>query len=115
SVLPEKDPEIRYIPLEGAWRRTRIIPAGAIMNFVREPKPGRPFAITHMGVVVVRVEGGQERRYLRHASRHFGGRVTETPLSSYILSMNAYEAWPALGINVLMPQQPGARAQGVAE
>jgi hypothetical protein len=58
--------------------------------------------VTHQGIVVVKAG----RRFLRHASRHFGGKVTDTPLNAYLRTLGGYEKWPALGISVFLPQKP---------
>ena len=84
------------------------VPDGAIVHIVRVDNPAKAYMTSHQGIVIVKKEGKRERRYIRHASRHFGGKVGDMTLSSYLSTLETYEKWPALGIRVFLPVKPGA-------
>jgi hypothetical protein len=97
-----------YIPYDRAAALIDKVPGGAIVHIVRVDSPRKAYMTSHQGVVVVKKEGKRERRYIRHASRHFGGKVGDMTLSSYLATLEKYETWPALGIRVFLPSKPRA-------
>jgi len=97
-----------YIPHDKAAALIDRVPDGAIVHIVRVDNPAKAYMTSHQGIVIVKKEGKRERRYIRHASRHFGGKVGDMTLSSYLSTLETYEKWPALGIRVFLPVKPGA-------
>ncbi|MBI5528205.1 MAG: DUF1460 domain-containing protein [Deltaproteobacteria bacterium] len=107
NAFPSGDVGIVYIPYAKMSAFADQIPHGAIVHIVRVENPRKAYMTTHQGIVVVKKEGKKERRYIRHASRHFGGKVTDMTLSSFLSTLEKYEKWPALGIRVFVPRRPG--------
>lgn len=106
EAFPKGVFEFPFIPAGKAPAFIDRIPDGAILHIVRADNPRKAYMTSHQGIVVVKREGKKDRRYLRHASRHFGGKVGDMPLSSYLATLETYEKWPALGIRVFLPQTP---------
>jgi hypothetical protein len=106
EALPQGAVEFSYIPINDAPDILERIPSGAILNIIRVENPGKPYMITHQGLVVIKESKGKSLRYLRHASRHFGGVVSDMPLAAYLNTVKDYENWPALGISVFLPSKP---------
>jgi hypothetical protein len=106
EAFPSGPVETPYIPYDKVLPLMDKIPHGAIVHIVRVENSRKAYMTTHQGIVIVKKEGKKERRYIRHASRHFGGKVTEMSLSSYLSTLEKYEKWPALGVNVLIPLNP---------
>ncbi|MCX7945138.1 MAG: DUF1460 domain-containing protein [Deltaproteobacteria bacterium] len=93
SKLISRDVEIDYIPKEHIFNVYKDIPKYSIIRILRKDSY-RPFVTTHIGIVV---EKGN-KKYLRHSSRHFGAKVTDTPLGAYFSTLDKYENWEALGV-----------------
>jgi hypothetical protein len=106
EALPQGAVEFSYIPIDYVPDILKRIPSGAILNIIRVEHPGKPYMITHQGLVVVKEVKGKSLHYIRHASRHFGGVVSDMPLATYLNTVKDYENWPALGISVFLPLKP---------
>jgi D-alanyl-D-alanine carboxypeptidase/D-alanyl-D-alanine-endopeptidase (penicillin-binding protein 4) len=86
---------IKYIPVSDVLKVVNKIPEFSIIRILREDS-FRPYATTHLGIVVKKKNG----LYFRHSSRHFGGKVVDTPLVTYFSTFEKYENWKVLGIGV---------------
>lgn len=106
EAFPSGAFDFPYVPNDKATALIDRIPDGAIVHIVRVDNPRKAYMTSHQGIVVVKREGKKDRRYMRHASRHFGGKVGDMTLSSYLATLEKYEKWPALGIRVFLPQAP---------
>lgn len=112
EAFPSGAFEFPYIPYEKAPAFIDKVPNGAIVHIVRVDNPRKAYMTSHQGIVVIKKEGKRERRYIRHASRHFGGKVADMTLSSYLGTLEKYETWPALGIRVFLPMTPKKHPTG---
>jgi len=95
SNLVLREIEIIYIPKEDIPKVFSYIPEYSVIRILRQDS-FRPYVTTHMGIVVNK----GKKKYLRHSSRHFGGKVTDTPLNAYFSTFEKYENWEALGIAI---------------
>lgn len=79
--LPELEGTHRlpYLPLEEAQRIAATLPAGLVIDVVREPRPGDLTRITHTGLIVER-DGA---RFVRHAALR-ERRVIDEPLEAFL-------------------------------
>jgi hypothetical protein len=105
---PEKWPKLeadqiasgRYrlpvVPLSKVLDLQARLPAGTLVNVVRQDLPGYPTQVTHQGIVVER--GGA--RFLRHAGRAGYGRVVDEPLARFVGRNLAYRKWVVVGFNL---------------
>ncbi|MCX7958093.1 MAG: DUF1460 domain-containing protein [Deltaproteobacteria bacterium] len=95
SNLVSREAVIRYIPREDIENIYSRIPEYSVIRILRKDSH-RPYVTTHMGIVIKK----GNKKYLRHSSRHFGGKVTDTPLNAYFSTFEKYEKWEALGIAI---------------
>lgn len=86
---------INYIGKEHISDIFNKIPQYSVIRILRKDS-FRPYVTTHIGIVVIK----GNKKYLRHASRHFGRKVTDTPLGMYFSTFEKYENWEALGIAI---------------
>jgi len=79
--LPELEGVHRLpiLPLDAARALAATLPAGLVIDVVREPREGTPTRITHTGLIVER-EGV---RYVRHAALR-ERRVIDEPLDAFL-------------------------------
>ncbi len=87
--------EIYYIPQKDIDKIYNAIPEYSIIRVLREDSE-RPYLTTHLGMVIKK----GNKKFLRHSSRHFGGKVTDTSLKAYFSTFEKYENWKALGIAI---------------
>lgn len=94
--IPEGNYRLPIIPLDRARGLVDRIPAGCVINVVREDYRTIPVRVSHQGLVVVR----RGRRFLRHAARAGYGRVVDELLDTFLRRNQAYRKWPVVGINL---------------
>jgi hypothetical protein len=95
SRLVEEKVTIFYISKEDLDKIYNFIPEYSIIRVLREDSI-RPYLTTHIGMVVKK----GNKKFLRHSSRHFGHKVTDTSLKAYFSTFEKYENWKALGIAI---------------
>jgi hypothetical protein len=89
------------------------IPEGTLLFVLRSDRPGRPYRVTHAGVVVA---GSRGERYLRHASDVPGVlRVRDEPLDQFAARNARYHAWPVSGVSLFAIRDNAERARKLAE
>ncbi|MCK6504859.1 DUF1460 domain-containing protein [Myxococcota bacterium] len=82
------------------------IPPGALVLTVRQPRPGVPMVVTHLGF---KLPGGGDRPMIRHATKMSGQRVMDHGLAWYLEHLRWYDRWPVDGVTVLVPREQGPR------
>lgn len=88
-----------YLPLDSWPELLPKIPAGAILNVVREAREDKPVVVTHQLFVVDTPAG----RRLRHAAT--GAQVMDVdPLAYFYKYFNS--TWRVVGVNVVLPKAP---------
>jgi hypothetical protein len=100
--------ELPFVPLALARERAQELPEGAILNVVREERPGLPTIVSHTGFVVVK----DGLRFLRHAA--LGPHaVTDEPIESFLARHAAMQSWKVRGVNLLAVRDNAAHAREV--
>ncbi len=95
SEIPLGRFRLPIIELEKFHEVVDRIPAGVILNVVRQNLANVPVLVSHQGLVVVK----RGRRYLRHAARAGYGRVVDELLSTFLRRNRAYTKWTVSGFN----------------
>jgi hypothetical protein len=103
--LPDGVSRLRVVPLARVAGEAPRIPEGAVVLVAREPRPGRPYAVVHMGMVV---SGPGGARQVRHASAD-AGRVVDEPLERFVARYARQRRWPVAGLAFLETRNPTAR------
>ena len=112
--LPEKWPRLRddqvpeglfrlpIVPIERVLGLAGRIPAGTLVNVVRNDLRNHPVRVTHQGIIVLHAG----RRFLRHAGRSGYGRVVDEDLAHFVGRNRAYRKWVVDGFNLqrLIPE-----------
>jgi hypothetical protein len=106
QLLDEQVPEglfrLPIVPIERVLDLAGRIPAGTLVNVVRNDLRNHPVRVTHQGIIVL--HGG--RRFLRHAGRSGYGRVVDEDLAHFVGRNRAYRKWVVDGFNLqrLIPE-----------
>jgi hypothetical protein len=100
--LPDGVSRLRVLPLPRVNGASARIPDGAVVLVAREPRAGRPYAVVHMGIVVVAPDG---KRRVRHASAD-AGRVVDEPLDRFVARWARQRRWPVAGLAFLETSIP---------
>jgi len=98
------------IPIEAALRLADSIPAGLVVDVVREGREGDVTRISHTGLVVER-EG---RRFVRHAALG-ERRVVDEPLEAFLVRHARMRRRPVTGIHLLAIRDNEARVAALFE
>jgi len=107
SALPIGVFRLPFVPLSQIAAIVPRIPAGTIAFVVRAERRGRPYRVTHMGIIVVAASG---RRLVRHASSS-ARRVVDEPLDRFVSRHAAQRSWPVVGISLWAIRNNDARAR----
>ena len=85
-----------YLPTAELERLWEDLPAGVILNVVREPRDGSPILVTHQVLVLDKPGVG---KVARHATTSLG-RVADQTGAQFRWLLSRWERWPVLGVNV---------------
>ena len=118
NVLPQLrwDPawegvyRLPVIPIEAAIRLAESLPAGLVLNVVREGRAGDVTRISHTGLVVER----DGKRYVRHAALR-ERRVIDEPLSAFLVRHARMRKRPVTGIHLLAVRDNAERVSALFE
>lgn len=104
--------ELSYVPIASLVGRTDAVPAGVVLNVVREDVPWSPEVITHQALIVTRPR--DQARIARHASP-VSKRVIDEPLEHMLARYSKPNGWPILGVNLLRVIEPKATPRPARE
>jgi hypothetical protein len=110
-ALPTGEWTLPYLDLDAAAESVPVIPPGAILLTLRQPRAWAPVVTTHISMVVPTADGVR----MRHATRMGARKVRDDRLDWYVTHLRDYVNWPALGITVLFPREQGPRRSIVVE
>ena len=93
--FPREQVEHDMVGVDWVLRNPDTIPSGSLMLIVLVERPGIPYRVTHLGLVLRDPKG---RAVLRHASKTTG-LVVEQPLLRYVAGLKRrYEKRPVAGL-----------------
>jgi hypothetical protein len=90
--------EVDVVPLKTALERADAIPAGTVLNVIREDVPWSPVLVSHQGLVLE--AAGTHRKVVRHASS-LAKHVIDEPLDHMIQRLLKEARWRVIGIQLL--------------
>jgi hypothetical protein len=103
ATLPDGVSRLAVVPLGRVRAAAGRIPDGAIVLVARVARPGFPYAVVHMGIVV---PGPGGRRLVRHASVD-AGKVVDESLEKFVARYERQHRWPVAGLAFLAPAPGG--------
>jgi len=109
EALPVGTFSVPVVPLGALPGVEGRVAEGTIVLVVREPRPGRPFVVTHMGIAVV---DGSGRRLVRHASTG-ARRVVDEPFARFAARQARERRWPVAGLSFWAIRDNEARARAL--
>lgn len=92
---------VTYVPLAALEPQLEALPAGLLVNVVRQPVPWSPTWVTHQGLLLRDPRG---RLVLRHASP-ISKRVVDEPFARVVhryRTSKANKAWPIVGVQLFV-------------
>lgn len=113
EMAPTGRHELPVLPWRELAGRVRSIPNGSLLMLVREAKTYNPVRISHVGIVVQPADPAGPTAF-RHASREGWGRVVDQKLISYVERLATRSRWPAIGVNIQLPQRLVTRPRNLA-
>lgn len=84
-------------PLDKALAHPERIPAGTVLNLVRDDFASVPVRVSHQGIVLD-VDGV---KVIRHAADRMHHRVVDEPLGRFFARMSHYKKWPVTGVHLV--------------
>ena len=105
--LPRGTFRLPYLTIEELRKISKKVPAGTIINIVREDHPKYPDVITHQGLIVYK-RGLGKIPMVRHASP-VSKRVIDEPLDHMLMRYMRPRKWRIIGMNILQIVDPSAK------
>jgi hypothetical protein len=102
--LPRGRFKLPYITIVDLKKISKRVPAGTIINIVREDHPKYPDVITHQGLIINK-KGMGKLPIVRHASP-VSKRVIDEPLDHMLTRYLRPRKWKIIGMNVLRIVDP---------
>jgi hypothetical protein len=102
--LPRGRFRLPYVTIADLRKISRRVPAGTIINIVREDHPKYPDVITHQGLIINK-RGMGKVPIVRHASP-VSKRVIDEPLDHMLMRYTRPRKWKIIGVNVLRVVDP---------
>ncbi len=103
--LPHGRFRLPYLTIDDLRKISGRVPAGTIINVVRENRPAYPDVITHQGLIVHK-PGLGKIPFVRHASP-VSKRVIDEPLDHMLMRYLRPRHWRIIGMNILRIVDPG--------
>ena len=111
--LPRGRFKLPYITIADLRKMHKRVPAGTIINIVREDHPKYPDVITHQGIIINK-RGMGKIPIVRHASP-VSKRVIDEDLDHMLMRYMRPRKWKIIGVNVLRILDPRERKDQLAE
>jgi hypothetical protein len=102
--LPRGKFRLPYLTIDDLRKISKRVPAGSIINIVREDHPKYPDVITHQGIIIHKPGMGR-MPIVRHASP-VSKRVIDEPLDKMLTRYLRPRKWRIIGMNVLKIVDP---------